>query len=932
MHLFRKNPHSTSLIATLISGALTSTLAGVLAFVPFTADAKAPDTVAKTALPAGITQGPSAEGITEYNFANGFKVLLLPDDSKPTITVNITYLVGSRMENYGETGMAHLLEHLMFKGSDKHPSIPQDFSQRGMDFNGTTSLDRTNYYEISQASDENLKWAIDMEADRMLNSHIARKDLDSEMTVVRNEFEKGENSPTSVLIKRMQGVAYDWHNYGKPTIGNRSDIENVKIENLQAFYHKYYQPDNAVLLIAGKFDPAKALALANQAFGKLPKPTRKLPEFWTVEPTKDGDRTFTIRRPGDVQIVAVAYHIPSDLHDDSTALTFAATILADTPSGRLHKALVDTGKASGVFQYQMSGYAPGLLIIGAIVKKGEPIEPVRAALIEGIESFAKTPPTAEEMDRTKLSIANDYKNMLNDPQQTGVAMSNAIALGDWRLLFLGRDQASQMTAARVSAVAEHYFKRDNRTVGTFIPDDNPQRAEIPAAPTLATVLAEYKPQQGVAEGEKFDPSQANIDARTQHSTIGGLKVALLPKKTRGETVNVALNFDWGTEKSLFGKQTISALTDAMLTRGTTTLNREQLSDAFSKLNINGGPSQFQTTRDNLPAALKLIASVYKEPRFDETELERLRKEVLVGLESSRNDPSRLASEAISLHYNKYPRGDWLAAQTLDQQIADVKAVTLADIKAFYKEFYGASHGELAVVGDFDVATTTKAIQENFGDWQNATPYERVIRKNFDVAPLQEAINTPGKENGSYVARQNLDMRDDDADYPALMVANYLFGGGSLKSRLADRVRQKEGLSYGVGSSLNVGSISRASSFNIGAISAPQNLTKVDLAVKDELAKAIKDGFTAEELARAKSGILQERLQARAQDSALSAGWVRLLDVDRTYAWSKKMEDNISALTLDQVNAAFRKWIDPAKISVVVARDESKINQPNKPTK
>ncbi|MDP5008678.1 MAG: insulinase family protein, partial [Glaciimonas sp.] len=496
------------------------------------------------------------------------------------------------------------------------------------------------------------------------------------------------------------------------------------------------------------------------------------------------------------------------------------------------------------------------------------------------------------------------------------------------LLFLGRDQSAKMTAAEVTAAASRYFKRDNRTVGLFLPDDQPQRAEVPAAPTLTAALKDYVPQKGLAEGEKFDPSQVNIDSRTQHTTIVGLKVALLPKKTLGETVNVAMDFQWGDEKTLFGKQTAAAFASAMLARGTVALNREQLADASDKLNISGTPSQFQTTRDNLPAALNLIASIYKEPRFDAVEFEQLRKEALVGLEASRNEPSRLAREAIAQHYNQYPPGHWLAAQTLDEQIASYKAVTLEEVKAFYKEFYSASHGELAVVGDFDVAETTKAIQANFGDWKNTVPYARVIQKNFDVAPLQKTINTPDKENGNYVARQNLDMRDDDADYPALVVGDYLFGGGSLKSRLADRVRQKEGLSYSIGSSLNVGSISRAATFSIGAIAAPQNLSKVDVAVKDELAKVLKDGFTAEELARAKSGILQELHQTRSQDAALSAGWIQLLDLDRTFVWSKQMEDKISALTLDQVNAAFRKWINPAKLSVVIARDETKVNQPN----
>jgi zinc protease len=211
------------------------------------------------ALPRGITKVTETDGISEYRLQNGLKVLLYPDSAKPTVTVNITYRVGSSYENYGETGMAHLLEHMLFKGTPKHPNLDREFNDRGMQSNGSTWLERTNFYEVFPASDDNLQWAIGMEADRMLHSNILRKDLDSEMTVVRNEFENGENSPSSVLMKRMQSVAYDWHSYGRATIGNRSDIENVGIDNLRAFYHLYYQPDNALLLIAGKIDAARTL-------------------------------------------------------------------------------------------------------------------------------------------------------------------------------------------------------------------------------------------------------------------------------------------------------------------------------------------------------------------------------------------------------------------------------------------------------------------------------------------------------------------------------------------------------------------------------------------------------------------------------------------------------------------------------------------------
>lgn len=875
------------------------------------------------ALPKGVTQGPSVEGITEYRLPNGLKVLLFPDASKPTVTVNVTYLVGSRHENYGETGMAHLLEHLMFKGAPKHRAIAQQFAQRGMQFNGTTSLDRTNYYEVFQAANGNLKWALQMEADRMVNSFIARKDLDSEMTVVRNEYESGENSPGEVVMKRMQSVAYDWHSYGRPTIGNRSDIENVRIENLQAFYRTYYQPDNAVLLVAGKFDPAQTLGWITQSFGVIPKPRRSLPQFWTVEPTQDGERSFTVRRQGDVQIVALGYKVPSALHDDSDALGFASEILGATPTGRLHKLLVESGRASEVFSFGQTGYAPGLQIVGAVVRKGDPIEPVRAALTSAVEELAKNPPTSAELERVRRTYMNEIERSLNDPQRVGVALSEMIALGDWRLYFVGRERIAKISSAEVAAAAGRYLRRDNRVTGNFLPEDAPQRAEIPPAPNLATVLRDFKPRPASLVSEDFDPSQENILKRTALPTVGGLKLALLPKKNRGEAVSVELRLHWGDEKNLFGKYSVPALTHAMLTRGTSRYTREQLSDELDKLRFTGNLFQFETTRANLADSLRLVAHVLKEASFPPAEFEQLRQQSVVGLEAGRNEPESAAERALHEYFDHYPQGDVRAVRTLDQEIADIKGARLEDVKAFHRDFYGASHGELAIVGDFDAAAVVPLVDELFGRWPSRANYARITRTNAEVAPLRKTIDVPDKENGVYQARMNLDLNIEDPDYPALMLANYIFGEGGLKSRLMDRIRQKDGLSYGGGSQIVAGDIDRAGMFSLSAIAAPQNLDKLDAAIRSELARAVKDGFTAEELAGAKSGLLQKRVQNRSQDRILASGWASFLYLGQTFEWSRQFERKLAAVTLPELNAAFRKAIDPARLSVVIAGDQSK---------
>ena len=425
----------------------------------------------KMNLPENIVVGPTVEGITEYRLANGLKVILFPDASKATATVNMTYLVGSRHENYGETGMAHLLEHLLFKGSKNYPDPTKEFTRRGFSMNGSTWLDRTNYYVSFNATEDNLQWALGWMADAMRNSFIAQKDLDSEMSVVRNEYEMGENSPPRVMMKRMQSMIYDWHNYGKSTIGNRSDIENVEIRNLQGFYQQFYRPDNAFLTVSGKFDVTKVLGWIFRDFSSIENPKQTLPKEWTVEPTADGERYFEIRRRGESQLVSVAYRIPSALHADMAAIETAVDILSDTPTGRLYDALVKTGLATNVYGYAIGAQKPGYVMFGAVVKKGEPIEKVKNVLIQTIEtSFEEKPITTKELERSKLESATSYERMLADPQEFGIGLSEFIALGDWRLFFYSRDRMAKVTTEQADSVASRYFVRDNRVVGVFLPE------------------------------------------------------------------------------------------------------------------------------------------------------------------------------------------------------------------------------------------------------------------------------------------------------------------------------------------------------------------------------------------------------------------------------------------------------------------------------
>jgi zinc protease len=876
-----------------------------------------------------VTRVTSVEGITEYRLENGLRILLLPDVSKQTTTVNITYIVGSRHENYGETGMAHLLEHLMFKGTPRHPNIAKELTDHGARPNGTTWLDRTNYFETFAANDANLEWALDLEADRMVNSFIARKDLDSEMTVVRNEFESGENNPANILGQRTVSTAFLWHNYGKSTIGARSDLENVPIDRLQAFWRKYYQPDNAVLMVAGNYDPAKTLALIAKKFGPIPRPTRVLTPTYTAEPTQDGERTVTLRRVGDVGALSVVYHVPSAAHPDSQALDVLAQMMSDSPSGRLYKALVRTKVASDVSGYQFSLKEPGILQFDATIPRPADLDSARATLLKTIDALAgEAPPTEEEVARAKAQIVKQIDLSLSSSENVGLSVSEYIAMGDWRLIFLSRDRVKAVTADDVRQVAKAYLKPDNRTVGTFIPTPKPDRAEIPAAPDIAVAMKDYKGSEAVAAGEPFDPSPSGIEKRTRRLTEAGVKTAFVSKKTRGETVNAVLTLHIGDEKSLFGKSTIGSLAGGMLMRGTAKHTRQQLRDEFDRLKANVGvgggarsvSASIQTTRANLPAVLRLVAEILREPAFPEAEFEEMRTQRIAGIKERMSDPGQIAGNAQSRYLSPYPKGDVRYSPTPQEQIEELEAATLADVKAFHRDFYGASSAELAIVGDFDEGEVAPLVRNLFGGWKNKQPYARVPNPYRALPGENRSFETPDKANAVTYATLLLPVRDDDPDYPALNLGGYILGGGFLNSRLASRIRQKEGISYGIGGGINADAFDKRGTLSLYGIYAPQNAGRFEAAAREEITRLLKEGVTEDEVTAAKQALLQARAVSRAQDGELAGLISARTFQGRTLAFDEAYDAKLNALNAAAVNAALRRHVKLEQLGYFKAGD------------
>ena len=872
----------------------------------------------------------SVEGIKEYSLANGMKILLIPDAAQSNVIVNIVYGVGSRHEGYGESGMAHLLEHMLFKRSSKFTDIKKTIADKGAEANGTTYYDRTNYYEILPATDENLKWALDMESDRMITSAILQSDLDTEFTVVRNEFEMGENDPSGILNERILSTAYLWHNYGKSTIGSKEDIERVPASRLKVFYQKYYQPNNATLIIGGKFDEKKTLGWIKQYFASIPKSKTPIEQTYTVEPAQDGERFVELKRNGDIQYVAMAYHTPSYSDKEYAANNALVSILTNNPSGILYKTLVESKLSTNVYGYTITLKDPAFSYFACEIAKDKDIIPVQKAFLETMNAVPKMTFTEDDLKRAKNELLKQFENTYNKTINLTVAMTEYIGAGDWRLFFIDRDNIEALTLADIQNAAKKYYLQSNRTWGRFIPEADSQRTKVNDTKDIAAVVAGYKGKAMEANTNTFETSVANIIKSTEEGKLpSGLKYALLEKPSKGNKIEGRILLRVGDEKTLSQKSMIASLTAGMLKLGTKTRSKKDINDQLDQYKINlsvaatvdGVYVRISTDKTNLSNALNLVQDILKNPSFDTNEFEKLKLETQNGLEANRNEPQAVASMELTKLTDLYPKTHPFYTETIDESLATLNKTTIEDLKQFYTSFYGGSNSIATFVGGLDKAVIKSFLTSTFDNWIPKTAYKRIPTEYFDVESETKTIQINDKTNAFLFGKINLNISESNQDYPAVDMANELLGGGSfMSSRIPQRLRETEGLSYGAGSYLQPNVLDPTSNWGIYAIYNPTMKEKLSTALDEEVQKAISKGFTKEEFDSSLKSWLQSRQTTLGTDEFLVRELRENLDKGKSFKDYEAYENKIKALNVQKVNDALVKYFDPKKLVIVNAGD------------
>ena len=906
-------------------------------------------------LPEGVEFVAEEEGTREYRFANGLKLLLVENRVAPVVTFLVLYKVGSRNEAVGHTGATHLLEHMLFKGTPTFnkragTQVAATLQRVGADFNATTWYDRTNYFETVPS--DQLELAVRLEADRMRNSFIADEDRQSEMTVVRNELERGQNEPALVLDEAVYATAFREHPYHHPTIGWRADVENVPTARLKEFYDTFYHPNNATAIVVGDFERGSALELVNKYFGSLPASPTPIPEVYTDEPRQQGERRLVVRRAGELPLVQVAFRAPAALGqanvlsnsqlaeraatapdgNDIFPLAVLSAALANGVTSRLYQSLVETELAVSVDARVDQFRDPGLFNVYATAAPG--VEPLRVEEVIHKElARAAEDLKEEEVEKAKRQIAAHAAYERDGTHSVAMQMSEAEAVADWRFFNTYARNISRVGVEDVRRVAAEYFAEDNRTVGHFIP----KAAGGASNGANGAGASSLKPHGFRFHHEPTNESRggapagaassgAKLSSRVRRDELETGAVLLVLENAATPTVAVRGSLRAGSYFEPRAKPGLARLTAEMLKRGTRRRGKLELAGALEGVgaDIEFGADTFavqieaRSLSEDFPALASTLAEMLREPSFPVEELEKLKQQTVAAIQEQQSDTRLRAYERLS--QTVFDEENPFFVHGGARLVESINSITVEDVRAFYEKFYGGRSLILSVVGGVGADDALRILREAFEDFGGPENVDVNVR---DPEPQEgarrEFVVVKDKANVDVLLGSAAPLRRDASDYYAAMLANRALGESTLSSRLGLRVRDAEGLTYGIGSRFRAPGLA-AGPWYIAVSVNPGNVERAVESALNVLREYVREGIRADELEDEKSsatGAFKVSLSTNAGIAAAlwNAEFYRLgLDYVERYP------ELVRAVTVEDANAAIRKYFRPDHLTVVVAGD------------
>jgi zinc protease len=871
----------------------------------------------------------SAAGITSYRFDNGFRVILAPFPSASTVRVELLVKTGSKLEGYGETGMAHLLEHMLFKGAGQRANLKDDLTALGATWNGTTTPDRTNYFATLAADDDKLDELLRIEADRFLRPRFTAEDLASEMTVVRNELERSDTQPFSLVMRTLLRQSYVWHGYGRPTIGARSDIEQAPFSALQAFHRRHYRPDNAALIVSGRFDAARVLARTRDLFGAARNPDAPPVRAWTREEPRASTQRSELVLPAGLTLVASAWKLPPRATPEAVAFDLAAAALCDPDWGSLRKALViERRLAVSASCYVRLDADYGLLVATARADKDADAEQLSRELSRHVETAASRGIDAAELERARLEELNGYERLRSSHEAIASQLSQAEVAGDWRLFLWQRDTVRALTLAQANQALRTWAVTPNRSDVLLRHADGIRPPDFPPPPAVAA-LVDGKDWPVLATQADPTPDSAAAAARAvQTFDLDGpsARAALMSRRTQGGLAWLRFENDHGDRDSLAGRQVACDLAGRLMAQGGAGLTRDQLRARLETLQAQWSLSlqgfAIEAPREQIGPAFRVLLNAWSQPLLPVAEFERLKAAALADLEAARRNPSSVAATAVALRFDNYPEGHPHRPRDLDTQWRETQAVSFEDVQRCVQDFLGRSQVRLSVVGDF-TPDDVRAFWERVARLPRARlPYARIADPQaptrVDVTPVVVAM--PEQPNATVTGSAVLAIHTGDPDFAALRVAVRALGGDS-NSRIWRRLRETDGLAYGAGASLAGNAFDPRSDLVLHASASSAQSERALQALQQELARALEQGFTDDEIERVKRRWQQERRSLLASErsyvGALSSG----LHDGQDYAWVARYDERVAQVSAADATRALRRHVGQAPMVWAIGRGQ-----------
>jgi zinc protease len=889
----------------------------------------------KTATSTSPSTPSLTQGVRKTVLSNGLTVLTKEVNTLPVVTVQVWYRVGSRNEAPGVNGIAHQLEHLMFKGTKERPiQFGRLFSALGSDSNAFTSYDMTAYF--GTVEQDKLNALLVLEADRMRNSLIGENELASEKRVVISELQGYENSPSYRLSRAVMRKALPNSPYGLTVGGTKADVEKFTVDQVRCYYDTYYRPDNATLIVVGNFKTDELLQQIEATFGQIPRPTTPLPKdapaadlgTKLASGTSSANREpIVLREPGSAFLLHAVYPLPSVSHPDVPALKLMDYILTGGRSSRLYQSLVESGLASGAEGGSANMIAGGWYEFSVTAAPGKDLKEVDRALQQVVTDLREKGVTAEELKRAKAqlraSIILRNRDITSQAYQLG---DDQLSTGDYRYTDRLLAAIEKVTAAEVQRVASTYLAPSRRTVGFFEPTTvggTPgtstgrvsQTSEnfSPGVPVDPAELARYLPATPTLARPVNQPLPEKLTLKN------GLQILLLRDRST-PTVTLRGHIQAGTAYDQAETAGLASLTANNLMNGTKT----QDALAIAKVLENRGASlAFGANREgvaiagealtsDLPTLIQVLADVLQNANFPDKELELSRQQALTALKLELDNPGRLARRTFQQEV--YPASH--PFHTFPSETS-LKQITREDLVRFYQTHYQPDRTILTLVGDFDPIGVRNLLVKELGSWQNKAIDAQLTYPTVPLPQSTTRLNPilPGKTQSVTLMGYNAIDRKDPRYYASL-VMNQILGGDTLSSRLGTEIRDRQGLTYGIYSAFQAGI--HPGPFLISMQTAPEDADRAITSTIKLLQQIREQGVTPAEVAAAKRSLTSaypvELASPDALANALLMNKVYGLPLDEI----RRFPAQIEAVTLEQVNQVIKDLLHPDNLVIVTA--------------